>query len=119
MQHEVAAAFEAYEKALVSNDVEAMLGFFAEDAVRYGLADQQVGLEEQRRWRLAQPPLPAGRFLRDTIIQPYGDQVVVVNTRFGYPGRPVLGRQSQTWVRLPEGWRIVAAHVSEPLAQPT
>ncbi|MBL7260334.1 AtzH-like domain-containing protein [Paractinoplanes lichenicola] len=113
---EVSAAFEAYEKALVANDVEAMLGFFAADAVRYGLADQQVGLAEQRRWRVAQPPLPPGRFLQDTIISPYGEQVVVVNTRFGYPGRDVLGRQSQTWVRLPEGWRIVAAHVSEPSA---
>ncbi|MBU2669456.1 nuclear transport factor 2 family protein [Actinoplanes bogorensis] len=111
---EVSAAFEAYEKALVLNDVDAMLSFFAEDAVRYGVADQQIGLEEQRRWRLAQPPLPPGRYLKDTIISPYGDGVVIVNTLFGYPGRAVLGRQSQTWVRLPEGWRIVAAHVSEP-----
>ncbi|MBM2623529.1 DUF3225 domain-containing protein [Actinoplanes sp. LDG1-06] len=111
---EVSAAFQAYEKALVDNDVEVMLGFFAEDAVRYGIADQQVGRDEQRRWRLAQPPLPEGRFLKNTILQPYGNQVVIVNTQFGYPGRDVLGRQSQTWVRLPEGWRIVAAHVSEP-----
>jgi hypothetical protein len=43
----------------------------------------------------------------------------VVNTLFGYPGSAVLGRQSQTWVRLPLGWRIVAAHVSEPRSQPT
>lgn len=113
---EVGAAFEAYEKALVDNDVEAILGFFADDAVRYGIADQQVGLEEQRRWRLAQPPLPAGRRLKDTTIQSYGRGVALVNTLFGYPGGEVLGRQSQTWVRLPRGWRIVAAHVSEPRA---
>ncbi len=113
---EVSAAFEAYEKALVVNDVDAIMGFFAEGAVRYGLADQQIGLDEQRRWRLAQPPLPVGRRLKDTIIQAYGEEVAVVNTLFGYPGSEVLGRQSQTWVRLPEGWRIVAAHVSEPRA---
>ena len=111
---EVTAAFEAYERALVANDVEAMLGFFAADAVRYGLADQQIGLEEQRRWRWAQPPLPPGRYLKDTLVQVFGPDVAVVNTLFGYPGSDVLGRQSQTWVRRNDGWRIVAAHVSEP-----
>ena len=111
---EVTAAFEAYEHALVTDDVEAMLGFFAPGAVRFGLADQQVGLDEQRRWRLAQPPLPPGRRLKDTKIQGYGESTAVVTTLFGYPGRDVLGRQTQTWVRLPQGWRIVTAHVSEP-----
>ena len=116
---EVGTAFEAYEKALIRNDVDAIIGFFADDAVRYGIADMQVGLEEQRRWRLAQPPLPSGRRLKDTMIQAYGPDVAVVNTLFGYPGSEVLGRQSQTWVRLPAGWRIVAAHVSEPRGQTT
>ena len=112
---EVRAAFEAYERALIANDVEAMLGFFAPDAVRFGVADQQVGIDEQRRWRLAQPPLPPGRRLKDTLVQTYGPDVAVVTTLFGYPGSDVLGRQSQTWVRLAEGWRIVTAHVSEPV----
>jgi ketosteroid isomerase-like protein len=111
---EVTGAFEAYERALVADDVEAIIGFFAPDAVRFGIADQQVGLEEQRRWRLAQPPLPPGRWLKDTIVQAYGPDVAVVTTLFGYPGADVLGRQSQTWVRLPDGWRIVTAHVSYP-----
>jgi hypothetical protein len=113
---EVTAAFEAYERALVANDVEAILGFFAGRAVRFGIADQQVGLEEQARWRLAQGGLPPGRFLKDTTIHAYGVSTAIVTTAFGYPGSDVLGRQSQTWVRLPEGWRIVHAHVSEPAA---
>ena len=113
---EVNAAFEAYERALVANDVDALLGFFETGAVRFGIADQQVGHDEQRRWRLAQNPLPPGRRLKDTIIQAYGVDVAVVTTLFGYPGGDVLGRQSQTWVRLPAGWRIVTAHVSEPRA---
>lgn len=117
-EDEVRAAFEAYERALVANDVEAMLGFFAPGAVRYGIADQQVGLDEQRRWRLAQPPLPPGRRLKDTRVQLFGADVAVVTTLFGYPGSDVLGRQTQTWVRMPAGWRIVTAHVSEP-RQPT
>ena len=113
---EVAALFEDYERALVENDVERILGFFAAGAVRFGIADQQAGLPEQRRWRLAQPALPPGRFLKDTTILSYGDSVAVVTTSFGYPGDGALGRQSQTWVRLPEGWRIVTAHVSLPAA---
>jgi hypothetical protein len=111
---EVSAVFEAYERALVANDVEAMLGFFDRRALRFGIADQQAGLDEQRRWRERQPPLPPGRHLKDTEIHAYGVSTAVVTTLFGYPGSDVLGRQSQTWVRLPEGWRIVHAHVSEP-----
>ena len=111
---EVASAFEAYERALVADDVPAILDFFADGSVRYGIADQQIGLAEQRRWRLAQPGLPPGRRLQDTIIQAYGPDTAIVATLFGYPGSDVLGRQSQTWVRLPAGWRIVHAHVSEP-----
>jgi ketosteroid isomerase-like protein len=110
----VGAAFEAYEQALIRNDVEAILSFFAEDAVRFGIADQQFGLKEQAEWRRAQPDLPPGRRLKDTSIQGYGQSLAVVTTLFGYPGGDKLGRQSQTWVRLPDGWRIVTAHVSEP-----
>lgn len=109
---EVAAEFAAYEEALVANDVDRILGFFAPDAVRFGVADHQVGLLEQAAWRRAQPALPPGRRLQDTIITGYGGDVAVVTTLFGYPGTDALGRQSQTWVRLPEGWRIVTAHVS-------
>ena len=108
------AAFEAYEDALVANDVDRILGFFTEDAVRFGIADQQNGLAEQAAWRRAQGGLPPGRRLKDTEIRTYGRDFAVVTTLFGYPGRDVLGRQSQTWVRTADGWRIVHAHVSEP-----
>jgi hypothetical protein len=115
---EVTAQFDAYERALVADDAEAVVGFFAPGAVRFGIADQQVGLAEQLRWRRAQAPLPPGRRLHDTRIVAYGTDVAVVTTLFGYPGGTVSGRQSQTWVRLPEGWRIVSAHVSEPARDP-
>lgn len=111
---EVAARFAAYELALTDNDVDAIIGHFAEGAVRFGVADEQVGLAAQRRWRAAQPPLPPGRRLQDTRIATFGADLAVVTTLFAYPGRAVVGRQSQTWVRLPTGWRIVSAHVSEP-----
>jgi ketosteroid isomerase-like protein len=111
---EVTAAFEDYERALVANDVDRILGCFAPGAVRFGIADQQVGREELRRGRLAHPARPPGRRLKDTIVAAYGGDTAVVTTLFGYPGGDVLGRQTQTWVRLPDGWRIVTAHVSEP-----
>jgi ketosteroid isomerase-like protein len=115
---EVTAAFEAYEQALVDNDVPRILSFFADRAVRFGIADQQNGIEEQESWRRAQAPLPPGRRLKETHIQTYGVSTAVVTTLFGYPGSDVLGRQTQAWARLPEGWRIITAHVSEPAGQP-
>jgi hypothetical protein len=116
---EVTAAFEAYERALIDDDVDAVIGFFAPEAIRFGIADQQAGIGEQRRWRETQGGLPPGRRLKDTTIRGYGRSTAVVTTLFGYPGSDVLGRQSQTWVRLFDGWRIVHAHVSEPASQPT
>lgn len=115
---EVQAAFDGYEKALVDNDVEAIIGYFwaSEQTVRFGIADQQYGIDEQRRWRAAQPPLPPGRQLRDVVVTTFGADFAVVNCRFDYPGGAVSGRQSQTWVRGPAGWRIVSAHVSQPTA---
>lgn len=111
---EVTAAFEAYERALVEHDVDTIMSFFTDRAVRFGVADRQDDAEEQRRWRVAQGPLPPGRFLKETRIQVYGDSTAAVTTLFGYPGSDVLGRQTQAWARLPEGWRIITAHVSEP-----
>ena len=61
----------------------------------------------------AHPSVPAGRRLRDTRIVAVDDSAAVVTTLFGYPDGAVEGRQSQTWFRFPDGWRIVAAHVSE------
>ena len=113
---EVAAAFAGYEEALVAGDPDRICGYFwdSERTVRFGLADHQYGLAEQARWRRAQPPLPPGRRLTGTRISTFGADLAVVTTCFDYPGGGPTGRQSQTWVRFPAGWRIVSAHVSEP-----
>ncbi len=116
---ELAAAFGGYEKALVAGDNAAVLDYFwdAPETVRFGIADHQDGAAALRVWRSAQPPLPAGRRLFDTRITAFGTDHGVVTTRFDYPGGGPVGRQSQTWVRLPEGWRIVHAHVSVESSQ--
>ncbi|MBX7268307.1 DUF3225 domain-containing protein [Micromonospora sp. Llam7] len=112
---EVTAAFVGYEQALVDGDADRICGFFwdSDRTVRFGIADHQYGLDAQRKWRAAQPPLPPGRWLVDTVVTAFGPDLAVVTTRFGYAAT-ATGRQTQTWVRLPAGWRIVTAHVSEP-----
>jgi hypothetical protein len=108
-------AFQAYERALVDHDLVAMADAFADDEqlVRFGIADRQRGATELARWRAAQAPLPAERRLFETVVRTWGENFGVVTTCFSYPGRPFVGRQSQTWVRIDGTWRIVSAHVSE------
>lgn len=111
---EVRAAFERYEAALRARDLDGMAASFSDhaDVVRFGVADHQRGPDELASWRAAQPALPPGRTLFDTTITTYGSAFAVVTTLFTYPARPLVGRQSQTWVRG-ANWRIVQAHVSE------
>lgn len=117
---ELTAIFAAYEQALVGNDSQRLAGFFwdSERTVRFGIADHQLGAGEVRRWRRAQRPLPPGRTLSETRVSTFGTDFGVVTTFFTYPNGQALGRQTQTWARLPEGWRIVSAHVSEVVATP-
>ena len=111
---EVSKAFEAYEAALAVNDVDAMTQWFwdSELTVRYGVNECLVGSEAIAAWRRTAMPLPDGRALRSTVIATFGEDSATVSTEFTYPDRPTVGRQSQTWIRLPQGWRVVAAHVS-------
>lgn len=111
---EVAAAFAAYESALVAGDTAILNEVFWDsgDTVRFGVADRQQGSAAIAGWRRSQGPLP-GRQLSCTQLTTFGSDFAVITTLFFYPGRPLEGRQSQTWVRFSEGWRIVSAHVSE------
>jgi hypothetical protein len=112
---EVRAAFERYEQALVDGDVAVLTELFWDDprCVRFGVADRQDGAAAIAAWRRAHPSVPAGRTLRETRVVAVDGSAAVVTTLFSYPDGAVEGRQSQTWVRFAEGWRIVAAHVSE------
>ena len=112
---EVRALFEAYEDALMRNDVAAMDAAFwdSPEVVRYGVAEVQYGIDAVKRWRAEATPVPPGRAREETRVTALSPDCVLVATLFHYPGLPgQLGRQSQTWARLPEGWRIVHAHVS-------
>jgi len=112
---EVTAAFARYEKALVSNDVATLDALFRNDprTIRYGGGENLYGHGEIAAFRAARSPAGLARTLSRTVITAYGRDHAVASTLYRRPSQPgKLGRQMQTWVRFPEGWRVVAAHVS-------
>ena len=111
---EVRAAFDRYEKALDDNDVATLNGTFRDDprTIRYGGNENLYGYDEIKSFRVARTP-PGTRTISKTAISTYGRDHAVASTLFQRPSTPgKVGRQMQTWVRFPEGWRVVAAHVS-------
>jgi hypothetical protein len=112
---EVRAEFERYERALVANDVAVLDGIFRNDprTIRYGGGENLYGFKEIEAFRAARSPAGLARTLAKTVITAYGRDVAVASTLFHRPSMAgKVGRQMQTWVRFPEGWRVVAAHVS-------
>jgi hypothetical protein len=112
---EVTAQFARYEQALVSNDVAVLDELFREDSrtLRYGIGENLYGYDAIMAFRAARSPVGLNRKTAKTVITSYGRDTAVASTLFyreTLPGR--VGRQMQAWVRFPEGWRIVAAHVS-------
>jgi hypothetical protein len=112
---EVTAQFARYEKALVSNDVTVLDELFRADArtLRYGIGENLYGHDAIMTFRAGRSPIGLNRRTAKTVITTYGRDTAVASTLFyrdTLVGR--VGRQMQTWVRFPEGWKIVAAHVS-------
>ena len=109
------AAFERYEQALVTNDVATLNALFHDDprTIRYGMGENLYGHAEISEFRVARSPIGLERTRSRTVISTYGRDFAVASTLFHrvlLPGK--VGRQMQTWVRFPHGWRIVAASVS-------
>ncbi len=112
---EVEAAFAAYERALIENDVAALDRFFFQSqyAIRYGVAENLYGHEAIKAFRASRSPAGLARRLERTHIVTYGRDCAIAATLFRREtASGKIGRQMQTWVRFPAGWRIVAAHVS-------
>jgi hypothetical protein len=112
---EVSAQFARYEKALITNDVAVLDELFRNDSrtLRYGIAENLYGYDAIMAFRAARSPVGLMRRIDKTVITTYGRDTAVASTLFyrdNTPGR--VGRQMQTWARFPEGWKIVAAHVS-------
>lgn len=108
------AAFERYERALTGNDVAVLDELFWNSplTVRLGATENLYGYEAIQAFRKGRSPKGLMRDLRNTRLTTYGDGFGHASTEFVRDGEARIGRQTQTWVRMPQGWRIVAAHVS-------
>ena len=117
---EVTAAFTRYEVALVANDVPALDSFFWNDprVIRYSLFDNGYGFEAIMKARRARPNVDLRRQLMRTVVTTFGRDFATANTEFKREESGREGRQSQTWVRTAEGWKVVSAHVSWLMSPP-
>jgi hypothetical protein len=111
---EVSAAFMRYEKALISNDVAVLDELFwnSPHTLRYGATENLYGYTEIQAFRAGRPAQGLERVLLKTVITSYGRDMATANVEFQRKGSPRTGRQSQTWLRTKDGWRVVSAHVS-------
>ena len=112
---EVKEAFERYERALVLNDVETLDAMFRDDSrtIRYGATEILYGYAEIKQFRAGRSPAGLARMLSKTVITTYGRDFAMASTLFHRASAPgKVGRQTQTWVRFDDGWRVVAGHVS-------
>ncbi|WP_447927111.1 oxalurate catabolism protein HpxZ [Vreelandella sp. EE27] len=115
---EVIAAFEEYERALVDNELSTLDAYFweAPHTVRYGVAENLYGADAIAVYRRSCRPVGHGRRLHNTVITTFGKDYATVSTEFEDGETPRIGRQMQTWVRFPNGWKVVSAHVSIDLS---
>ena len=111
---EVTAAFDRYEDALVNNKVEVLDELFwnSPHTLRYGATENLYGYAEIQAFRAARPAQGLAREVLRTVITTYGLDFATANIEFSREGSTRTGRQSQTWMRTAQGWRVVAAHVS-------
>ncbi len=111
---ELTAAFERYEVALVTNDVAVLDELFwnSPHTLRYGATENLVGYDAIQAFRAGRPSQGLAREIFNTVITTYGHDFATANTEFRRVGQTRTGRQSQTWMRTPQGWRVVSAHVS-------
>ncbi len=111
---EVTAAFERYEVALVTNDVAVLDELFwnSTHTLRFGATENLYGYDAIREFRANRPSSGLSRTLGKTVITTYGHDFATANTEFVRAGSDRIGRQSQTWLRTPDGWRVASAHVS-------
>jgi 1-carboxybiuret hydrolase subunit AtzH-like protein len=113
---ELQALYPKYEAALMANDAETLTKMFwaSPHSMRFGITENLYGIDEIEAFRKSRPAVNLARTVRRLDIVAFGDDVGSVTLEFErvMNGRTISGRQSQIWVRFPEGWRIVSAHVS-------
>ena len=113
---ELQALYPKYEAALVANDADTLIRMFwaSPHAVRFGVTENLYGILEIDAFRKGRSPANLARTVKRLDIVTFGRDFGSVTLEFErtIDGKIISGRQSQVWVRFPEGWRIVSAHVS-------
>ncbi len=111
---EVSAVFARYETALVTNDVAVLDELFwnSPQTLRYGVGENLYSYAQICAFRASRPAQSLARELLKTVITTYGRDFATANVEFRRVNSDRTGRQSQTWMRTPDGWRVVSAHVS-------
>ena len=108
--------YPRYEQALVTNDVETLLALFwaSPHVMRFGATENLYGEEELEAFRKSRPAANLARTVKRLDIVSFGRDFATITLEFerNTPKSLMRGRQSQVWVRLAEGWRVVSAHVS-------
>jgi hypothetical protein len=111
---EVTHAFQRYETALMTNDLDALNALFWQSplVIRFGPGQNLYGIEAINAFRTARVGGSPKRVLSNTVITTFGRDFATANTEFLRENTDIPGRQAQSWARLADGWRIVSAHVS-------
>jgi hypothetical protein len=111
---EVKAVFDRYERALGDNDIPVLNELFwhSDSTVRYGIAEQLYGYNAIAGFRAARAPVDLERVLTKVVFSSFGEDFATASCEYRRVMSGKRGRQMQTWMRTPEGWKIVAAHVS-------
>jgi len=111
---ELRSVFDRYERALVGNDIATLDELFwdSPQTMRYGTAENLYGIDEIRAFRAARPATGLSREILRLQITTYGETFGTTHIEFRRTGSERIGRQTQTWMKTPQGWRVVSAHVS-------
>jgi hypothetical protein len=113
---ELQELYPRYEQALVTNDVETLVAMFwaSPQVMRFGVTENLYGHEELEAFRKSRPAANLARTVKRLEIVSFGRDFGSITLEFERDTAKgiVRGRQSQIWVRFPQGWRIVSAHVS-------
>ncbi|CAN5204959.1 oxalurate catabolism protein HpxZ [soil metagenome] len=114
VREEIEQVFARYEQALVGNDVAVLDELFwdSSSTVRFGATENLFGYDEIRAFRAARSSAGLSREVVRTVITTFGRDAATTSIEFRRPQSALVGRQMQTWIRMPQGWRVVAAHVS-------
>lgn len=111
---EVTDTVDAYEQALMANDVVALDAAFwrSPHTVRLGVAENLWGFDEIAAFRIGRAGGSPPRTRLRTEITAFGADVAIANIVFRRDDTGKIGRQSQTWIRTEQGWKVASAHVS-------